>query len=1018
MQHTADTFGGAAPESVPIASRVMAWTPASGWTVQRVDPDEIKRRRCVVPTVATCTLAGDRHRKRPIEPAAAAATAAPPKRRRAMGPPGPLAALGKRASQPQARPPAARVSSSTTTTTITATTTASTAVTGAARKVAETATRKRALVMANTPTTTTVTNVSSLPRSLPEPVLPMGQRPFGQTPPRLWRRVRTLGCGTFGCVREVIHPKTGDRAAIKEMGLLPNDYRGSRDGALGDAFRPGISPPSIHMAFRELAAVAALAGHPSVVTVRDAYLAMPRTGAGAGVSSGIECALLMDLMDGHLGRVVRFLAGHGEARSRSSSVAPSSESAALSLLLSKQATASSTLSTASSSSSLTSSSSLVSSLFSSGGPFCAPLASQSPSSIPLAIASSSSSSSTSSSSLSSSPSLVSPSRGIEPVSSAAETQGTQRHWAAPAHPFSGASPAKSAACPFALRVRVARLVARDVLPALVFMHERLGMAHRDIKPNNILYSGDVASGTLRFRLADFGLARFVREPRRHSPRHKGKRRRRADSQKARPHAEPGDTNTPMSCNSCPLAEKPLAPATPTDPLAATGADTAQGVDPKRRRRHKNITADTITTDDADNRNNNDGTTTNGAGSRLGPCFTANVVTHLYKPPELLLHYATRRATEHGLAYGCAVDMWSFGVVLMEVLAGGHLTPSEPEDTLVKRVRAVFRLDGPPRPHLVRDLVHAMEARAAAGRSGVGSIPRVPPGAATDAKALRDNDNHDHDSTQEPCSLAPHEGAGHCCPSSRYRDLIDLVERLLCVDPLQRMTATQAMRHPFVTAVDGDDVGGVDGLDTVGPSSPPEPLPRFLGVCAYKALGAQSVRAGERARAGDSSVTTCTVAARKVAVARACAFADKYYLRPHTVACAVAMLDHYLDRATSCSDEALLLTSAGALLVACSLYECRWPAYDQFVSLGVVPPAWYGVDRRAPSLAVRTPAPDAVLRAAVDLFNVLDHLTPHIDSVAPLIDGSLAIGRDRKDMSPWRAMTATFSRYPPSLTLSR
>lgn len=1005
--------GGSAPE--PTApSRVMAWSPTSGWTVQRVNPDQAKRQRREALTVAACTLAGDRHRKRPVE--SGAAVAGPSKRRRAMGPPGPLpTAHGKKAHQHRPQPVAHASTATTATTTKITVGNSNNKSKHTKTSTVTTTARKRPLAMAAA--------AAPSSRSAPEPVPVARRHLFAQTPPRQWKRVRMLGCGTFGCVREVIHPKTGDRAAIKEMGLLPNDYRGSRDGALGDAFRPGISPPSIHMAFRELAAVAALSDHPSVAPVRDAYLAMPRTGAGAGVSSGIECALLMDLMDGHLGRVVRFLAGHGDARPRSAStVAPLFDSAPTSSRMSAEATSSSSLAlsaTSSSASSLpfsSSSSSLVSSLFSSAGPLCPTLASTSPSSSSAtSVTSSSSSSSTSSSTSTSSPPVpASPLRARDTSSVSCQT--AQRHSTTPMSLVSNATSNKSAACPFALRVHVARLVARDILPALVFMHERLGMAHRDIKPNNILYSGDMASGAMRFRLADFGLARFVREPQRDASPHRRRRSKRRSRDATGPsqnHAEPGDTSTPLtSLPSC----QSTAPTT-TGTLDQDNSGATDGTEPerpkKKARANAREKADKKDDDDDNNSNRDDGNKGDGkAGSRLGPCFTANVVTHLYKPPELLLHYATRRATDRGLAYGCAVDMWSFGVVLMEVLAGGHLTPSEPEETLVKRVRGVFRLDGPPRPHLVRDLVCAMEARAATGRSGVGSIPRVPSHATTDAK-VSVND------TQKSCPpTACHNADGCSFPpssSSAHDDLIDLVERLLCVDPLQRMTATEAMRHPFVTTNSGGDV---DSADSVGLSSVPEPRPRFLGACEYKALGAESSRAAERARAGDPTITTCTLAARKVAVARACAFADRYDLKTHTVACAVAMLDHYLERAASCNDEAILLVSAGALLVACSLYECRWPSYDQFVSLGVVPPAWYGVDRRAPSVAVRTPAPDAVLRAAVDLFNTLDHMTPHVDAVTPLIDGSLAIGRERKDASPWRAMTATFSRYPPSLTLTR
>lgn len=781
-------------------------------------------------------------------------------------------------------------------------------------------------------------------------------RILAQVPPRRWKRVRPLGCGTFGCVHEVRHPDTGDRAALKEMGFLPNDYRGSCDGPLASAFRPGVSPHSAHMVFRELAAAAALRGHPSVVAVRDARLVVARAGPCAG---GIECALLMDLMHGHLGRVIRTMAGRG--RSNAGSLAPSS------------------------SSSSSSSSSLSLSLSTSS----APGASLSPSPFPAA-------------SLGPLVCLSSPTASLIDLTGASS-----------AH----TAPHTGAACPFELRVRVARLVARDILPALAFMHDRLGLAHRDIKPNNILYTGDAASDTLRFRLSDFGLARFVRRPGPEARRAGTRRRRRQAA------AEPGDTNTPS-----PTA--PLKPNHPPTSGPATRPDPSEG--PKTGRAEPTVAPFTAR-------------------------FTANVVTHLYKPPEVLLHYGTRRAVEHGLAYGCAVDMWSFGVVLMEVLAGGHLTPSEPEETLVQRVRAVFRLDGPPRPHLVRDLVRAMAARASIGRYGIGSIPRT---------AAADMAGHDGDQPE------PHA------------DLIDLIDGLLCVDPLKRMSAAAALAHPFVAAAvvdgnarsdpardhdDGDDYNsdrdddgevsardgslaramakdirgdrGADHVDADHASSTPSDnnpwsrgnihggldAPHFLPLCAYRALAAGTARADERPRAGDPAVQGPTLAARRTAVTRACTFADRHDLNVYTVASAVAMFDHYLEVGGTTApggsnwsrgDEGVLVAMAGALFVACSLYECRWPTHDQFAALGVVPPSWYAVDQRAPSSAVRTPPFDAVLCAAVSLFDALGHLAPHPDAIVGLVDGSVALAAARGDTSPWRAVSATFSRYPPSLTLAR
>jgi serine/threonine protein kinase len=561
------------------------------------------------------------------------------------------------------------------------------------------------------------------------------------------------------------------------------------------------------------------------------------------------------------------------------------------------------------------------------------------------------------------------------------------------------------------------MVARDILPALAFMHERLGLAHRDIKPNNILYADDVASGTLRFRLADFGLARFVRRP--------------GPSQKL-------STSTRQ--------KKRRPPAAPTDDSVAVTSARSAGTTARKAkdadRRTQSAPPDLRPSTTAD-----DSAVIDLAS--FATHFTANVVTHIYKPPEILLHYNTRNAMKDGLVYDCAVDMWSFGIVIMEVLAGGHLTPTEPEETLVRRVRAVFRLDGPRRPHLIRDLVWGMASRAALGRSGISSISRTAPVTETG-----DDDGAHGD---------------------LYVDLIDLVERLLCVDPEQRISATNALAHAFVvgsrrpsrqsalvtsptsaaattmmgkaqattktksqsddTITPTDDVKEddknhntdhlqVDAMEGYRKGTGPahdggvddgahDLEPKFLAPCAYRALAKGTHGVDQRPCIRTPSSKSLTLAARRVAVKRACIFAQRHGLGTYTVASAVAMLDQCIEMGRVSDDETLLVTMAGALLVACCLYECHWPAHDQFALMGVVPTLWYGLEQRPPSIGVRTPPADAPLRAAVSLFSALGHLTPQPAPLSALIDGSLALAIERKDTNPWRAMTATFSRYPPS-----
>src|SRR6185436_13429897 len=51
-------------------------------------------------------------------------------------------------------------------------------------------------------------------------------------------------------------------------------------------------------------------------------------------------------------------------------------------------------------------------------------------------------------------------------------------------------------------------VARDVADALAHAH-RHGIVHRDIKPDNILLSGDPASSEVHALVADFGIAKAL-----------------------------------------------------------------------------------------------------------------------------------------------------------------------------------------------------------------------------------------------------------------------------------------------------------------------------------------------------------------------------------------------------------------------------------------------------------------------------------------------------------------------------
>jgi len=76
-----------------------------------------------------------------------------------------------------------------------------------------------------------------------------------------------------------------------------------------------------------------------------------------------------------------------------------------------------------------------------------------------------------------------------------------------------------------------------------------------------------------------------------------------------------------------------------------------------------------------------------AGENGAPEFTNKVITLWYRPPELLL--GTKQ-------YGSAVDMWSAGCILAELLLGRPLMPGRSEE---KQIAKIFEMVGSPTPEL-------------------------------------------------------------------------------------------------------------------------------------------------------------------------------------------------------------------------------------------------------------------------------------------------------------------------------
>jgi len=128
-----------------------------------------------------------------------------------------------------------------------------------------------------------------------------------------------------------------------------------------------------------------------------------------------------------------------------------------------------------------------------------------------------------------------------------------------------------------------------------------------------------------------------------------------------------------------------------------------------------------------------------------------ICSRYYRAPELLFG-----ATE----YTCSLDMWSMGTILAELLLG-HL-PFQGQDSTQQHLIEIMKLLGTPTE---RDL------RAMRATCTLQDLPKL--------KAY------------------PWE---RVFPSGTSARAIDLAHRLLCYDPAQRLSASQALEHPFFESV--------------------------------------------------------------------------------------------------------------------------------------------------------------------------------------------------------------------------
>ncbi|KAL8272907.1 hypothetical protein Esti_003161 [Eimeria stiedai] len=298
----------------------------------------------------------------------------------------------------------------------------------------------------------------------------------------------------------------------------------------------------------------------------------------------------------------------------------------------------------------------------------------------------------------------------------------------------------------------------QIVLAVAFLHEA-DVIHRDLKPSNILVNLNCD-----VKLCDFGLARGVRAP----------QQQQRQQQQQQPKQDLGASLMQMDG----LGSR----ASQQQTTAGASASAAAGRGPA-----------------TGGSSSNDSSSSSSNGSRSAPApspkpighppaaalhrsgdtaslplnslpgelheMTDYVVTRWYRPPELLIF---------PFHYSKPVDIWSIGCIMAELLGRKALFAGKDQ---YDQLRRIVRICGSPSPKDLAFLVTAAE-----------EAPSGKPGASK--RRMRIN-------RQFLEQLPASEGVPFsslfpdACPAA-----LDLLKKMLAFNPSQRITAIEALRHPY------------------------------------------------------------------------------------------------------------------------------------------------------------------------------------------------------------------------------
>eukprot|EP00045_Choanoeca_perplexa_P012658 m.139462 g.139462 ORF g.139462 m.139462 type:complete len:647 (-) comp16088_c1_seq7:276-2216(-) len=164
----------------------------------------------------------------------------------------------------------------------------------------------------------------------------------------------------------------------------------------------------------------------------------------------------------------------------------------------------------------------------------------------------------------------------------------------------------------------------------------------------------------------------------------------------------------------------------------------------------------------------------GSSCHIGKTMYPYIQSRFYRSPEVLL----------GLPYNQAIDMWSLGCILVELLVGNPLFNGRNEkDQLYKMIEA---LGMPPPPMAaVAKKTDQFFNRLPSGELGLHAREATnyqPPGRRSISALLRETYAKKHEKLQSD--------------DDGIEQFIDLISKMLVYEPSKRVTCLQAVTHPF------------------------------------------------------------------------------------------------------------------------------------------------------------------------------------------------------------------------------